>query len=105
MMNRGATATKAVPISATQGWLNAVHVDIPVPATPPISRRTSLVTSYNPYQDSLPLEAEVSTMARPARSSRHSRSSHKTQVTNRTMVNAPVGIVDLTQISHKNCLS
>lgn len=96
MMNRGATATKAAPISAIQGWLNSAPVDTNVPPAPPVSRRTS-ITSYNRYQDSLPLGAEATTLSRSIRPSQHSRSSQKTQVTNRTMVSVPVGIIDLTQ--------
>jgi len=52
--------------------------------------------SHNSKQDALPFGAEAATV-RSVRPSHHSRSSQRTQVTNRTMVNVPVGIIDLTQ--------
>ena len=68
MMNKGATATEAVPISATQGWLNSATVDTHAPPAPPVSRRMS-ITSYNPYQDSLPLGAQAISLAQSIRPS------------------------------------
>ena len=90
-LTRQTFATEVAPVSAVQGWLDSVPVDVSVPPALSVSRQSSVV-SHNSKQDTLPLGAEAAT-ARSVRPSHHSRSSQRTQVTNRTMVNVPVGII------------
>ena len=93
MLARQTFATQAAPVSAVQGWLDSVPVDVSVPPALSVSRQSSVV-SHNSKQDTLPLGAEAATV-RSVRPSHHSRSSQRTLVTN--MVNVPVGIIDVTK--------